>query len=100
MKNPIISIIAEVSLNRVIGKGGAIPWHISEDFKQFKERTTGHAIIMGRNTFYSLGRPLLNRTNIVITRNVAFTAPGCVICSSLEEALEKAKAIEEKEIFI
>lgn len=100
MQKPIVSIIAAVSENGVIGKTGRIPWHISADFKQFKEKTTGHAIIMGRTTFRSLGRPLPNRTNIVITRDTAFQAPGCVVCSSLKEALEKAKAIEPQEIFV
>lgn len=100
MQKPIVSIIAAMSLNRVIGKGGAIPWHISEDSKYFKEKTTGHAIIMGRATFQSLGRPLPNRTNIVITRDTSFQAPGCIICGSLEKAIEKAKAIEQEEIFI
>ena len=104
MKNPIISIIAAVSLNRVIGNSGAIPWHIKGELPRFKAITTGHAVIMGRVTFQSivqsLGHILPNRTNIVITRDAAFQAPGCIVCSSLTEALEKAKAIEPDEIFI
>ena len=100
MRKQTFSLIAAVSENGVIGKNGRIPWHISADLKQFKEKTTGHAIIMGRATFISLGRPLPNRTNIVITRDATFQAPGCIVCNSLQEALEKAKAIEPEEIFI
>jgi dihydrofolate reductase len=60
--------VAAMSLNRVIGADGAIPWHLPEDFKWFKALTTGHFVLMGRKTFESIGRPLPNRTNIVITR--------------------------------
>ena len=60
--------IAAMSLNRVIGKDGKIPWHIPDDFKWFKETTTGQAILMGRKTYESLGRPLPNRRNLVVTR--------------------------------
>ena len=60
--------IAAMSLNRVIGRDNKIPWHLPEDFKWFKKLTTGHFILMGRKTFESLGRPLPNRTNIVVTR--------------------------------
>jgi dihydrofolate reductase len=60
--------IAAMSLNRVIGKDGKIPWHIPEDFKWFKRTTSGEAVLMGRKTFESLGRPLPNRRNLVVTR--------------------------------
>jgi dihydrofolate reductase len=60
--------IAAMSLNRVIGKDGKIPWHIPEDFKWFKRTTSGQAVLMGRKTFESLGRPLPNRRNLVVTR--------------------------------
>ena len=60
--------IAAMSLNRVIGKEGKIPWHIPEDFKWFKRTTTGQAVLMGRKTYESLGRPLPNRRNLVVTR--------------------------------
>jgi dihydrofolate reductase len=60
--------VAAMSLNRVIGRDGQIPWHLPEDFKWFKQLTTGHFVLMGRKTFVSLGRPLPNRTNIVLTR--------------------------------
>ncbi len=60
--------IAAMSLNRVIGNAGQIPWHIPEDFQWFKKMTTGHVVLMGRKTYESLGRPLPNRTNVVLTR--------------------------------
>jgi dihydrofolate reductase len=60
--------VAAMSLNRVIGRDNKIPWHLPEDFKWFKQLTTGHFVLMGRKTFESLGRPLPNRTNIVVTR--------------------------------
>jgi dihydrofolate reductase len=63
-----VKAIAAMSLNRVIGRGGQIPWHISEDFQWFKKVTTGHVVLMGRKTFESLGKPLPNRTNVVLTR--------------------------------
>src|SRR5258706_1043351 len=63
-----LKAIAAMSLNRVIGRENKIPWHLPEDFKWFKRLTTGHFVVMGRKTFESLGRPLPNRTNIVITR--------------------------------
>ena len=60
--------IAAMSLNRVIGCEGQIPWHLPEDFKWFKQLTTGHFVLMGRKTYESMGKPLPNRTNIVLTR--------------------------------
>ena len=60
--------IAAMSLNRVIGRDGAIPWHLPEDFKWFKQCTSGHVVLMGRKTYESLGKPLPNRTNIVVSR--------------------------------
>lgn len=63
-----VKAIAAMSLNRVIGRDNKIPWHLPEDFKWFKQLTNGHFVIMGRKTFESLGRPLPNRTNIVVTR--------------------------------
>ncbi len=85
---------------RVIGKNNRLLWKIPEDLKRFKAITSGHAVIMGRKTFESIGRPLPNRTNIVITRNPGFEAPGCIISPSLESALEEAGKIEPSEIFI
>jgi dihydrofolate reductase len=76
--------IAAMSLNRVIGQGSKIPWHISEDFKWFKKMTTGQIIVMGRKTFESIGKPLPNRTTLVVTRsNIAI--PGVQTISDLSE---------------
>lgn len=100
MPKPRISLIAAISENRVIGKEGKIPWHLSDDFRRFKERTMGHVIIMGRKTHESIGRPLPGRTNIIITRDTAREFPGCVVARSLEEALSKAREVEVEEVFI
>jgi len=66
---PRLKAIAAMSLNRVIGAGGKIPWHLPEDFKWFKKMTTGHVIVMGRKTYESIGKPLPNRTTLVLTRS-------------------------------
>lgn len=94
-------MIAACAENRAIGKNNQLLWHIPEDFKYFKNKTAGHVVIMGKKTFESIGRPLPNRTNIVITRDINYKIEGCIVCHSLEEALEKAKEIEQQgEIFI
>lgn len=98
---PKISIVVAVGRNnRAIGKIGALLWRIPDDLRRFKALTTGHSIIMGRKTFDSIGKALPNRTNIVITRNTDFKPEGVVVASSLEEAIQKARAVEKKEIFI
>jgi dihydrofolate reductase len=79
-----IQAIAAMSLNRVIGAGGKIPWHLPEDFKWFKQMTTGHVLVMGRRTFESIGKPLPNRETIVLSRS-AFSHPGVRMVRSLEE---------------
>lgn len=96
----MISLIVAHSRNNVIGSGDDIPWRLSDDFKRFKDKTSGHAIIMGRKTFESkpLGRPLPNRRNIVVTRNKNYQAEGIEVASSLDDALELAK--NDDEIFI
>jgi dihydrofolate reductase len=76
--------IAAMALNRVIGNGNQIPWHLPEDFKWFKATTTGHVIVMGRKTFASIGKPLPNRETIVLSRS-AFSHPGVKTISSLAE---------------
>jgi dihydrofolate reductase len=76
--------IAAMSLNRVIGAGNQIPWHLSEDFKWFKQTTTGHIIVMGRKTFESIGKPLPNRETIVLSRS-SFSHPGVKTIAGLEE---------------
>lgn len=101
MKRPIISIVVAIAeKNRAIGKDNKLPWHIPEDLKRFKEITTGHPIIMGRRTYESIGRPLPNRTNIIVTKNKDFRAENCVVVNSLEEAIKKASEIDQEEIYI
>ena len=78
----------------MIGGGNTLLWHISEDLKRFKALTTGHPVVMGRKTFESLGRPLPNRTNVVVTRQ-HIEIPGCTVAGSLEEALALFPAQEE-----
>lgn len=94
----MISAIARK--DRAIGFKNALLWHIPEDFKHFKETTSGHVVIMGENTYTSIGRPLPNRTNIVLSIDPNFSPEGCVVVSSIEEALAKAKEVERDEIFI
>lgn len=91
-----ISAIAVTNKNRAIGFQNKLLWKLPPDLEHFKKITAGHTIIMGGNTFVSLGRPLPNRVNIVITKNKDFSAPGCIIVFSLDEALERAKIEEEK----
>lgn len=83
----MLSIIVAADRNNVIGKDNALIWHLPNDLRYFKEKTTGHAIIMGRRTFDSVGKPLPNRRNIIITRNPGFKAEGCEVVTSLEAAL-------------
>ena len=94
----MVSIIVAVAQNGVIGDGNKLIWHISEDLKRFKAITTGHPVIMGRKTFESLGRPLPNRTNVVVTRNPHYFADGVLIADSLGEALGMFRA--EEEVFV
>lgn len=96
----IVSAIVAMSRNGVIGKDNQIPWYLPADLKYFKKTTLGHHVIMGRKSFESIGRPLPNRTNIVITRDPFFVATGCIIAHSVEEALQIAEANGEEEVFI
>lgn len=96
-----ISIIVAVAENGVIGKDNQLLWRLSEDLKQFKKRTTDHAIIMGRKTFDSIGKPLPNRINIVISRSKDLEIQGCIVVNSLEKAIEVASHQTDKnEVFI
>jgi len=82
----IISIIAAMDENRVIGRGNRLPWHLPVDLKRFRRLTLGHPIIMGRKTYESIGKPLDNRKNIVITRQEGFIAEGCAVVHDLRAA--------------
>jgi len=90
----MISLIVAVAENGVIGDRNALLWHISEDLRHFKAVTTGHPVVMGRKNWESLGRPLPNRTNVVITRQ-NIEIPGCTVAHSLEEAVALFPADEE-----
>jgi dihydrofolate reductase len=96
----IISCIVATAHENVIGKNNQIPWYLPADLKYFKKVTTGHHIIMGRNCFESIGRPLPNRTNIIITRDAFFMSSNCLIARSIKEALEIAMENSEEEAFI
>lgn len=84
--------------NRLIGNGGDLPWRIPEDLKKFKDLTSGNIVIMGRKTYESIGKPLPNRINMVVTRNKSYSAEGVFIFNSIEDALRKA-SVFHKEIF-
>jgi dihydrofolate reductase len=94
-----ISIIAAVAANRVIGRRGKIPWKIPGEQKLFKKITFGHAVIMGRRTYESIGRPLPGRLNIIVTRNRNYLAAGCSVMHDLPGALNSCPQ-DEDEAFI
>lgn len=85
-----ISIIVAMAENRVIGVDNTLPWHLPGDMKWFRRHTLGKPVVMGRKTYESIGRPLPERTNIVVTRNPDYWAPGCQVVPSIEAALEAA----------
>ena len=93
----MLSIIVAVAQNGVIGDKNSLLWHISEDLKYFKSLTSGHPVLMGRKTYESIGRPLPNRTNVVISRQ-EIEIPGCRVVHSFEEAIGLFPA--EEELFV
>lgn len=95
-----ISLIAAISGKGALGKDNKLLFHIPEDLKRFKKLTSGHPIIMGRKTFESIGRPLPNRTNIIVTRDMSYKAASCIVSHSLEEAFSIARSGDTDEIFI
>jgi len=96
----IISIIVAVAENGVIGHNNKLIWHLPEDLKNFKRITSGHHIIMGRKTFESIGKPLPNRENIIITGNRDYHHDGCIVVHSLSQAVDVARAQNDSEVFI
>jgi dihydrofolate reductase len=86
-----LSMVAAMTPNRVIGRAGAIPWRHAEDMKHFRRVTLGHAVIMGRATFDSIGKPLAKRRNIVVSRNPTLRIDGCEVATSLAQALTLAR---------
>ncbi|MFG0329940.1 MAG: dihydrofolate reductase [Phycisphaerales bacterium] len=113
-RTPRVSIIVAMSDDRVIGRAGDMPWRLSNDLKRFKRLTTGHPVLMGRKTWESIGRPLPNRRNLIITRNASYTPAGAneveppttvEVAGSLDEAMTRARGdspegIDAGEIFI
>ncbi|WP_370530612.1 type 3 dihydrofolate reductase [Pseudoalteromonas tunicata] len=91
----IISMIAAMANNRIIGQNNQMPWHLPADLQHFKKVTLGKPVVMGRKTFESIGRPLPGRKNIVISRNTEFYAEGIFVVSTPEEAIEIAGEIDE-----
>lgn len=96
----LVSAIVAAAKNNVIGKDNRIPWYLPADLAWFKRTTLGHHVLMGRNSFHSIGRPLPKRTNIVITRDPFFSADGVLVAHSIEEALGMAYDNGETEAFI
>lgn len=96
----MISLMVAHDPNRVIGLNNDLPWHIPEDLAYFKETTMGKAMVMGRKTYESIGRPLPGRESIVITRNKDFTAEGVVVVHDIEEAIKQAKEYAEEVMII
>ena len=94
-----ITIVAAIASNNVIGQKNSLPWEIPEDLKRFKQLTSGHTILMGRKTFDSIGRPLPNRTNIVMTKDTNYQKEGIEIVFNEREALNLIKDLNQ-EVFI
>ncbi|TDQ22694.1 dihydrofolate reductase [Tenacibaculum caenipelagi] len=84
----MITLIAAIAKNNALGKDNDLIWYLPADLKRFKQITSGHHILMGRNTFESIGKPLPNRTSIIITRNNDYFKDGCFIANSIEQAIE------------
>lgn len=87
----MLSIIAAIGQNNALGKDNQLIWHLPADLKRFKKVTSGHHVIMGRKTFESLGKPLPNRTTIIISRDKNYHADGCITVNSLTEAIKAAQ---------
>jgi dihydrofolate reductase len=94
----IVSLVAAMAENRVIGRAGGLPWHLPDDLKRFKRLTVDHTVIMGRKTFDEIKRPLANRRNVVISRDRSLAAQGVTVVPDLDEAL--ALGATEREVFV
>ena len=90
-----VSLVVAASTNNVIGRDGGLPWHLPDDLRHFKRITTGKPVIMGRKTFESIGRPLPDRHNIVMTRDPDYVAEGCDVVASVEEAMDLTGEADE-----
>ena len=94
----MITIIAAIAKNNALGKDNQLLWHLPDDFKRFKNITTGHYIIMGRKTFESFPKPLPNRTHVIISRQKNYSQLNCIVVTSLQKAIEACP--QNEEIFI
>ena len=98
-----LSIIVAVAKKNVIGKNNALIWHLPADMKFFKDKTSGHCIITGRKNYESIPekyRPLINRTNIVVTHQKNYSAPGTIVVHTIADALKEAESRKDDEVFI
>ena len=91
MSPPKVVLVAAVAENGVIGRGGTLPWRLKTDMQHFRRLTVGRPVVMGRKTYESIGKPLKDRTNIVITRDRHFGADGVLVANSLETAMDMAR---------
>lgn len=92
-----ISIIAALDINGLIGKANHLPWKIKEDLEYFRNTTMGHPVVMGKKTWLSIGKPLDGRINIILTRDINFSIPGCIIANSIQQVLED---FSDQELFV
>jgi dihydrofolate reductase len=93
-----VALIAAVARNGIIGAGNRLPWHLPEDLSRFRTLTSGHTVIMGRKTWESIGKPLPNRQNIVVSRQLGLRLDGASVAHSLDEAL--AMAVRPDPVFV
>ncbi len=91
-----LALVVAMANERVIGRNGTLPWRIPEDLRYFRKVTTGHAIIMGRKTYESIGKPLPDRRNIVVSRNADLQIPGCEAATSLDAAIALARQNDQE----
>lgn len=94
-----VTIVAAVAANGVIGRDGGLPWHLPDDLRVFKQLTRGHVLVMGRRTYDSIGRPLPERTTVVVTRQPGWQADGVLTASGVPEALARAAEVDD-EVFV
>lgn len=104
MHKPVVAAIAAIGVRRVLGKDNQLLWHIPDDLKRFRDLTRGHPVIMGRKTFDSIvgyiHGPLPDRPNIVVTRDREWRHESVICAQSIEDAIEKAKALDANEVFV
>ena len=96
----LLSLIAAMDRNRVIGVDNDLPWRLPDDMRHFRRTTTGKPVIMGRKTYESIGKPLPKRYNIVLTRNREFAADGVVVCNDPQCAIDEAQATDAEEVVV